>query len=119
MGYLKSLWESFEGKKVIHCSMNTRNMETSIPGEMISQQTVCCEIEKPNNEQKFPKIAKNAPWTGNKEREHNKERITEIEQTGKDLNKARKVYVDLIKMQKIARMKKTVRKQVVREDKPH
>ena len=42
--------------------------------------------------------------------EQSNEGITEIEQTGMDLNKAREVYIDLIKMQKMARMKSTVRK---------
>ena len=40
-----------------------------------------------------------------------------MEQTGKDLNEARKVYFDLIKMQKMARMKHSVTKRVVREGK--
>ena len=47
MGYLKSLWESFEGKEVIHCSMNTDKMETSITSETLSKQTVYGEIENP------------------------------------------------------------------------
>ena len=36
--------------------MNTENMETSITSEMISQQTVCSKIERPNKDQKFPEI---------------------------------------------------------------
>ena len=98
--------------------MNTRYMETSIDSEMISQQTVCCEVGKSNNDCEFPEIAKKVPWTGNKDKEHSNGRITEIEQTGKDLNKARKVYFNLIKMQKMAQTKRTVQKRVVQEDKP-
>ena len=37
--------------------MNTENMEASITSEMISQQTVCGEIERPDENQKFPEIA--------------------------------------------------------------
>ena len=62
-------------------------------------------------------MAKKVPQTGNKDKEHGNERITEIEQTDKDLNKARKVYFDLIKMQKMAQMKHSVTKRVVREGK--
>ena len=50
---------------------------------------------------------------GNKDKEHSNERITEIEQIGKDLNKARKVYIDLVKSQKMARTKHTMKKRVV------
>ena len=38
--------------------MNTENMETSITSEMISQQTVSGEIERPNKDHKFPEITK-------------------------------------------------------------
>ena len=41
--------------------MNAEMMETSITSETISQQTVCGEIEKPNNDCKLPKIAKKFP----------------------------------------------------------
>ena len=77
-------------------------METSITSDMILQQTVCREIERPNKDQEFPEIAKNVPQKCNKDKEQINEGITEIEQTRKDLNKAREVYFDLIKMQRIA-----------------
>ena len=89
--------------------MNADKMETSITSETISQQTVCGEIEKPSNGQKFPEVVEKVPWTGNKDKECSNERITKIEQTGKDLNNARKVYFNLIKTQKMARTKRTVR----------
>ena len=79
--------------------MNADKMETPITSETISQQ-------------KFPEIAKKVLQTGNKGKEHSNERITEIEQTDKDLNKARKVYFDSIKSQKksMAHMKYSVKK---------
>ena len=90
-------------------------METSITSETISQQTVCGEIERPNKDRKFPEIAKKVPQTCNKDKEQINEGITEIEQTKKDLNKTREVYFDLIKMQKMARMKLSVKRRVVQE----
>ena len=62
----------------------------------------------------FQKQLKKVPWTGNKDKECSNERITEIEKTCKDLNKARKVYFNLIKTQKMARTKQT-RKQLLKE----
>ena len=41
------------------------------------------------------------------------ERISEIKQTRKDLNIDKKVYFDLIKMQKIAQTEHTVMRRVV------
>ena len=52
-----------------------------------------------------------------KDKEQINEGITEIEQTRKDLNKAREVYFDLIKMQSMSQTKYTVRKRVVWEGK--
>ena len=95
--------------------MNTENMETSITSEMISQQTVCRDIERPNKDWKFTEIAKYVPQTCNKDKEQVNERITEIEQTRKDLNKAREVYFELIKMQKMTWTKHSVKKRVVCE----
>ena len=40
-------------------------METSLTSEMISQQTVCGETERPNNDSEFLEIAKMVPWTSN------------------------------------------------------
>ena len=58
------------------------------------------------------------PYTYNKDKEQiNDEGITEIEHSGKDLNKAREVYFDLIKMQKMAHTKYSVKKKVVQEGK--
>ena len=51
-----------EGKKVIDCSIKTRNMETSITSETISQQTFYGEIERSDDKDwKFPEIAKKRP----------------------------------------------------------
>ena len=41
--------------------MNTKNMETSITSETISQNTICGEIERPNKGQEFPDIAIKGP----------------------------------------------------------
>ena len=43
------------------------------------------------------------------------EKITEIAQTSKDLNKAKEVYFDLLKLQKMACLKHSGKKRVVRE----
>ena len=59
-------------------------METSFTSEMISQQTVCREIERPNKYWKFTEVAKKVPHTCHKDKEQINERITEIEQTRKD-----------------------------------
>ena len=52
---------------------------------MISQQTVCGEIGRPNKDQVFPDIAKKIPRTSNNDIEidenQSKERCTKIEQT--------------------------------------
>ena len=57
-------------------------METSIASEMISQQTVCGETEKPNKDHEFLEIPKKIPWTSHNDNELNqaqyKEHITEI-----------------------------------------
>ena len=50
---------------------------------------------------------------GNKDKKHSNEGITKIEQTGKDLNKAREFYFDLVKSQKMARTKHTMKKRVI------
>ena len=61
-------------------------------------------------------MAKQVPWTYNEEVV--REEVTEIKQTRKDWNNASKVYVnDLIKLQNMARMKRTS-KRVVWEDQP-
>ena len=49
----------------------------------------------------------------NKDKEETNEEITEIEQTRKDLNKARKVYSHLIKTQRMAQTKHIVKKRAV------
>ena len=56
-------------------------METSITSEMISQQTVCREIGRPNKDPKFPEVAKKVQHTCHKDKEQINEGITEIEQT--------------------------------------
>ena len=42
--------------------------------------------------------------------------MTEIEQTGKNLNKAREAYSNFIQSQKLAQTKHTIKKQTMRED---
>ena len=49
--------------------MNTKNMKTSITSEMISQQTICGETERPNKDQEFPEIAKKVPQESNNDNE--------------------------------------------------
>ena len=52
-------------------------------------------MEKPNNDQKFPEIVKTIPWTGNTDKKcsNENEKITEIVQTGQDLNKAGEFFL--------------------------
>ena len=95
--------------------MNTENIETSITSETISQQPVCGDIKGPHKDQKFPEIPKKVPHTCNKDKEQINGGITETEQTQNDLNKAREVYFDLIKPQKMACTKHSTKKRVVRE----
>ena len=70
----------FHKDKSYYCSINPRNMETSITSEMISQQTIC---EDPENieivNDMEPKLTQS------------KEQM-EIEQTRKNLIQAWKVY---------------------------
>ena len=93
-------------------------METSITSEMISQQTICGEPEKPNKDCKFIEIAKKIPQTSHNDNELNqaqsKEHITEIEQTRKNLINAREVYFNYLSSQKMACTKYSVRQKVVR-----
>ena len=83
-----NLYGNLKREKVIYCSINTRNMETLISSEMISQQTICGEIGKPNKDCEFLEIAKEVPWTSHNDNAFNqaqhREQITEIEQTKKN-----------------------------------
>ena len=47
----------------------TKIIETSITSEMVSQNTICGEIERPNKDWEFPEIAKRVPWASNKDNE--------------------------------------------------
>ena len=53
-----------------------------------------------SNDQEFPEIAKKVPRVSKKDKEHGKdlssEGITEIEQTGKILNKVREAYLNFL-----------------------
>ena len=79
---------------------------------MISQQTICGETEKPNKDFKFLEIAKKIPWTSHNDNELNqaqsKEHITEIEQTRKNLIKAKEVYFNYLSSHKMAHTKYSV-----------
>ena len=97
-------------------------METSITSEMVSQNTICREIKGSTKDWEIPGIAKKVLWASNTDKEHDKdlssEGITEIEQTAKNLNKARETYFNLIQTQKksTAQMKHTAMKRTVGED---
>ena len=98
-------------------------METSITSEMVSQNTICREMRGSSKDHEFPKIAKKVPWASSKDKEHDKDQssegITEIEQTGKNVNKAREAYFNFIQSQKrqiMARTKHAAKKRTVRED---
>ena len=84
--------------------MKTKILEISITREMMLQNTICGEIERPNKDQEFPEIAKKVPWVSNNDKEldenQSNEGITEIEQMMKNLNKAREAYINLIQSQK-------------------
>ena len=112
----------FWRKKVIYCSMNTRNMETSITSEIISQQTICGETKRSNKDQEFLEIAKKVQQTSNHDNAidttQSNEEITEIKQTRKNLIRAKEVYFNYLQGQKINQTKYTEeKKRVVREGK--
>ena len=99
--------------------MDAENMEISITSEMISQQIICGETERPNKDQEFLEIAKIIPWTCNNDNAFDEtqsnEEITEIEQTTKNLIKAKEVYFNYTQSQKMARTKHSVKKRVEEE----
>ena len=93
-------------------------METSMTSEMILQQIIWGETERPNKDREFPEIAKRSQGyltmieklMGIKIK-----RITEIEQTRKNLIRAKEVYFDYLQSQKMAHSKHTTRERVMRE----
>ena len=80
-------------------------METSFTSETVSHNTICREILGPKNRE-FPEIAKRILQASNNNIEHDKnqsnERITEMEQTGKNLIKVREAYFNFIQSQSMA-----------------
>ena len=86
-----------EKLSIIHCSMKSKIMETSIISEMVSQNTICGEIEGPNKDQEFQEIAKKIPQASNKDKEQDEDQsnegITEIEQSGKNVKKVRLILI--------------------------
>ena len=92
-------------------------METSITSETISQQAVCWQIERPNKDWKFPEVAKKVLHLCHADKKHSNEEIIEIEQTRKNLIKAKEAYFNYIQSQKMARMKWTTKKSMVRDGK--
>ena len=94
-------------------------METSITSEMVSKNTICGKMKGSSKDREFPEIAKKVLQASSKDKDQSSEGITEIEQTGKHVNKARKAYFNFIqtqKRQKMARMRHTTNKRMVRED---
>ena len=81
--------------------MKTKDMETSITSETVSQNTISGEVEEPVKD-KIPEIDKKVLRVPNNGKEqtddqgNNKERVAEIEQTGKDLNRVREAYFNFI-----------------------
>ena len=81
--------------------MKTKVVETSITSETVSKNTVSGEVAEPFKD-KTPEIDKNVLRVPNKDKEktgdqgYNKERETEIEQTGRDLNRVREAYFNFI-----------------------
>ena len=106
---------------ILHGSMKTKIMETSITSEMVSQNTICREMKGSSKDHEFLEIAKKFPQAPSKDKEHDKnqnsEGITEIEQTGKNVNKAREAYFNFIQTQRkrMTHMKRTAKKRIVRE----
>ena len=100
-------------------------METSVISETLSQNTICGEMEGPSKDSKVPEIAKRVPRTPSKDKEYDDDQrsdiegVTEIEKTGKNLNRAREAYSNFLKTQKRqkkAHTKNTVKRRMVRED---
>ena len=107
--------------------MKTKVIGMSITSETVSQNILSGEMEEPIRDDKITEIAKKVPRVPNKDKEqsndqgNNQERETEteIEQTGKDLNRAREeAYFNFIQTQKkkTARMKWIVKKRTIWED---
>ena len=86
--------------------MKAKIMETSITSEMILQQTMCGDIERPDKDQVFLEIAKEISRESNHDNPldmtQSNEEITEIEQTRKHLIKAKEVYFNYLQSHKMA-----------------
>ena len=86
---------------IIYCIMKNKVMKTIIANETVSQNTVSGEKEELVTV-RVPEIAKKVLRVCNKDKEQTDDTgsvnkiESEIEQTSKDLNKAREVYFDLI-----------------------
>ena len=88
-------------------------METSITSETISQQTICGKPEHPNEDHKFIEIANdNEP-----KQAQSKEKMTEIEQTRKNLMQAWRAYFKYLSSQKMAHTKSSMKRRAVKRDK--
>ena len=104
--------------------MKTKVIGTAITSETVSQSTISGETKEPLTV-RVTEIAKKVPRVPNKDKEQTdddegsvKGRENEIEPTGKNLNKVREAYFNLIQTQrkKMAHTKRTAKKRTVRED---
>ena len=102
--------------------MKTKVIRTAITSEMVSQNTVSGEMKEPVT-LRVPEIAKKILRVPNRDKEQTnddegsvKGRENEKEQTGKNLNKVREAYFNLIQTQrkKMAHTKRTAKKRTVR-----
>ena len=102
--------------------MKTKVMETSVTSETVSQNTLCGEMEGPSKDSKVPEIAKKVLRVPSKDKEYDDDQrsdiegVTEIEQTGKNLNRVREAYFNFLQTQKkhMAHTKNTVKQRTVR-----
>ena len=70
-------------------------MKTSVTRETVSQNTICRVMKGPSKDSKVPEIAKQVLRVPSKDKGYDDDQrsdtegVTEIEQTGKNLNRAR------------------------------
>ena len=85
-------------------------METSITNETISQQTICGDPENLNQDHECIEITNDTEL----KQTQNKEQMTEIKQTRKNLIQAWKAYFKYLSSQKMAFTKSTMKRRAVK-----
>ena len=82
--------------------MKSKIMETSVTSETVSQNTIYGEMEGSSKDLEVPEIAIKVQRASSKDKGHDDyqsreiEGVTEIEQTGKNLNRVKEAYFNFL-----------------------